>query len=109
MYLHKDLNSTKKNFQLRCVHYPLQHKSSLKFSDTQKFFKDDCVTETDQMQKGENNNACSCMDNPKLRTKKNSKAAVDRPENKIRFLQFKKQTTEELQQFVLPLPKPVAT
>ena len=81
MYLHKDISPSTKEFQLRCVHYPLQHKSSLKFSDTQKFSKDDCVTETVKMQKGKNNNAFSRMANPKLRTKKNSKATVDRRQN----------------------------
>ena len=80
MHLHKDLNKTKKNFHLCCVHYPLQHKSSLKFSDTQKISKDDCMTETVKMQKGKNNNAFSRMDNPKLRTKKKNKATVDRRE-----------------------------
>ena len=57
MYLHKDMSSSTKDFQLRCVHYPLQHISSLKFSDTQKLSKDDCVTETVKMQKGKNNDA----------------------------------------------------
>ena len=66
MYLHKDMSSSTKDFQLHCVHYPLQHKSSLKFSDTQKFSKDDCVTETVKMQKGKNNNAFSRMANPKV-------------------------------------------
>ena len=74
------MSSSTKDFQLHCVHYPLQHKSSLKFSDTQKISKDDCVTETVKMQKEKNNNAFSRMDNPKLRTKMNSKATVDRRE-----------------------------
>ena len=36
------------------------------------------MTETVKMQKGKNNNAFSRMANPKLRTKKNNKATVDR-------------------------------
>ena len=109
MYLHKDMSSSTKDFQLRCVHYPLQHKSSLKFSDTQKFFKDDCVTETDQMQKGEITTHVLAWTIPNYAPKRIAKQLLIGVKNKTGFLQFKNQTTEELQQFVLSLPKPVAT
>ena len=108
MYLHKDLNKTKRNFQLRCVHYPLQHKSSLKCLDTQKFSKDDCVTERVKMQKGNNSNVFSRMDNPKLCTKKKIKATVDRRVKEKDVSTIQKPNSRRVATVCVASSKPVA-
>ena len=60
-------NDTKNHmYQLRCNHYPTQHHSSQKFSDPERFTKDNVVPITNKRSQSHSQSAFQRMRNPKM-------------------------------------------
>ena len=69
-------------YQLRCNHYPLEHKSSIKFSDSQCFTKDDLAPITNKRSQSYSKAAFHRMQNPKMRSRPRVTKTVDRRKKK---------------------------
>ena len=81
--LYLQLNGSKNHqYQLRCNHYPIEHQSSIKFSDPQCFTKDNVAPITNKRSVSYSKAAFHRMKNPKMRSRPRVSRSVDRRKKK---------------------------
>ena len=81
LYLQVDDNR-KGLYQLRCNHYPIQHESTKKFSDPQRFTKDNVVRIGNKRSQSYKQSGFRRMNNPKMRSRPRVRSVVDRRDPK---------------------------